>query len=81
MSFSGIREVAQTDKYYEDPETNGEVILKAKPRTEIDTVICSGCGIDIPEDEVQKCEACHLDGLGNCCIGPESHFCNLGVPF
>ena len=76
MSFSGIREIAQTDKHNEDPESNREIILRAKMQTKIDTVICSGCGIDIPENEVQKCEDCDLDGLGNCCIAPEEHVCD-----
>lgn len=37
---------------------------------------CSHCGRETPEDEVQKCELCGVDGLGNCCIGDMDHPCD-----
>lgn len=37
--------------------------------------ICAQCSKDIPESEVQKCERCGMDGLGNCCIGEADHPC------
>ncbi len=36
---------------------------------------CDNCGAEIDEDEVQKCELCGHDGLGNCCIGDLDHGC------
>lgn len=37
--------------------------------------ICENCGQEIPANEVQTCEVCNMDGLGNCCIGTEDHPC------
>ena len=37
--------------------------------------ICSCCCGEIEDDEVQKCETCLMDGLGNCCIGKLDHTC------
>lgn len=36
---------------------------------------CDACVAEIDEDEVQKCEICKRDGLGNCCIGDLDHDC------
>lgn len=36
---------------------------------------CENCGQEIPTNEVQTCEVCGMDGLGNCCIGVEDHPC------
>ena len=40
-----------------------------------DNAICDNCGSEIPEDEVQTCDICEADGLGNCCIDPSDHPC------
>lgn len=37
--------------------------------------ICNNCGQEIPEEEVQQCQVCLCDGLGNCCIGTLDHDC------
>ena len=37
--------------------------------------ICSQCCGEIEDDEVQACEVCGMDGLGNCCIGKLDHNC------
>lgn len=39
------------------------------------TTSCEHCGEEIPVAEVQACEACGRDGLGNCCIGTVDHGC------
>ncbi len=36
---------------------------------------CENCVAEIDEDEVQMCEHCLMDGLGNCCIGVLDHNC------
>lgn len=36
---------------------------------------CSACSGEIPDTEVQMCEHCGEDGLGNCCIGVGDHDC------
>lgn len=38
-------------------------------------VMCSNCSGTIYPDEVQKCDICGSDGLGNCCIGDLDHAC------
>ncbi len=37
---------------------------------------CENCGEPVPEDEIQKCNHCDHDGLGNCCIGQLDHDCD-----
>jgi len=37
--------------------------------------VCANCSEEIPDNEVQMCEKCGLDGLGNCCIGELDHDC------
>lgn len=37
--------------------------------------ICENCSRVISVDEVQMCEVCGRDGLGNCCIGTLDHQC------
>ena len=37
------------------------------------TTDCSQCCKEIDENEVQFCEWCGRDGLGNCCIGDLDH--------
>lgn len=46
----------------------------AKPAEE--KSICENCGEEVPENEIQSCEKCGVDGLGNCCIGIEDHVCD-----
>lgn len=41
-----------------------------------ETSTCENCGATVPEDEIQKCDHCDHDGLGNCCIGQEDHDCD-----
>ena len=36
---------------------------------------CANCSTLVPEDEIQLCEVCGYDGLGNCCIGDLDHDC------
>jgi hypothetical protein len=36
---------------------------------------CENCGEEIDLAEVQKCDLCGMDGLGNCCIGDMDHLC------
>jgi len=43
------------------------------------SVSCENCGGEIDEYEVQKCEICGLDGLGNCCICGLDHPCKREV--
>lgn len=38
---------------------------------------CSLCSQDVPDDEIQCCERCGTDGLGNCCIGVDDHPCTV----
>lgn len=37
---------------------------------------CENCGQEIPTSEVQKCERCGMDGLGNCCVSDLDHDCD-----
>lgn len=37
--------------------------------------ICENCCRPIPSSEVQQCEICGMDGLGDCCIGDLDHAC------
>lgn len=37
--------------------------------------LCENCGQEIDEDEVQECDLCGMDGLGDCCIGSYDHDC------
>lgn len=36
---------------------------------------CSNCSAEIDDDEVQFCQECEMDGLGDCCIGCYDHDC------
>ena len=40
-----------------------------------ENTICAQCCTEIPLNEVQKCEWCGMDCLGNCCIGEFDHQC------
>ncbi len=40
------------------------------------TTECEACSREIDVDEVQMCELCEMDGLGNCCIGEFDHTCS-----
>ncbi len=38
--------------------------------------LCESCSAEIDDDdEVQQCELCDVDGLGNCCVNPLDHPC------
>lgn len=39
------------------------------------TTHCENCSKEIEDDEVQQCEICGMDGLGNCCIAQFDHDC------
>ncbi len=43
--------------------------------SEEEKALCENCGKEIPLAEVQTCEVCDQEGLGNCCIGVDDHPC------
>ncbi len=42
--------------------------------------VCEKCSREISVDEVQMCDECGVDGLGECCIGPWDHGCTPEPP-
>jgi hypothetical protein len=41
--------------------------------------VCENCCREIEDTEGQKCPLCEMDGLGNCCVAPQDHDCQMNA--